>query len=140
MASAVDPQSLTIKQLAQKSALSLSTLRRRVKDGSLPTIQPGGGGKKMLFLPTVLDALSAARVVDADAMTGNKLRGPETETTEKISDHGPAYGSQSDQFVGEAMPSEPRRAVIVAQRATSGRRLSWMRSPLFQNQTKQDPK
>ena len=137
MASAVDPQFLTIKLLTQKSGLSVSTLRRRVKDGSLPTIQPGGRGKKMLLSPTVLDALSATRGVPADAMTGNELHGPETETTERISDHRSARGSQSAQSAGEGLPREPRHAATVPQGTSSGPFPKWMRSPHFQHQYKQ---
>jgi excisionase family DNA binding protein len=33
---------LTPAQFAQRAGLSLATVRRRIRDGSLPTYQPGG--------------------------------------------------------------------------------------------------
>lgn len=51
-------QTLTIKELERLSGLSVSTLRRRIADGSLPVIQPGGQRTRMAFLPNVLELLS----------------------------------------------------------------------------------
>ena len=45
----------TLKEFLAYSHLSESTIRRRVRDGSLPAIQVGGKGKKLLF---PADALS----------------------------------------------------------------------------------
>lgn len=59
-------QTITIEELAKLSGLSLSTLRRRVADGSLPVIQPGGHRTRMLFLPDVLESLSRPRKAAAD--------------------------------------------------------------------------
>ena len=53
---------LTLRQFILRSGLSESTLRRRVRDGTLVAIQPGGPGKKILF-PS--DALDRCRTVDA---------------------------------------------------------------------------
>jgi hypothetical protein len=62
-----DAHFLTLRGLSRKSGLSESTLRRRVRDGSLNAIQPGGRGKKLLFSPDVLDLCgsSAASIADA---------------------------------------------------------------------------
>jgi hypothetical protein len=54
-------QSLTIEDLERLSGLSVSTLRRRIADGSLPVIQPGGHRTRMAFLPNVLELLSQPR-------------------------------------------------------------------------------
>ena len=45
---------LTIAQFCEQSGLSDSTVRRRVQDGSLPAIQLGGKGKKILLPATAL--------------------------------------------------------------------------------------
>jgi len=51
-------QTLTIEELERISGLSVSTLRRRIADGSLPVIQPGGHRTRMAFLRNVLELLS----------------------------------------------------------------------------------
>jgi hypothetical protein len=40
---------ISLKEFLAYTHLSESTVRRRVRDGSLPAIQVGGKGKKMLF-------------------------------------------------------------------------------------------
>jgi hypothetical protein len=52
------PEYISITKLSAISGLSVSTLRRRVKDGSLPVIQPGGRRSRLLFRRDVLDTLS----------------------------------------------------------------------------------
>jgi excisionase family DNA binding protein len=47
----------TIRELSKVSRLSESTLRRRIEDGSLPVIQPGGHRTRMLFASDVLEKL-----------------------------------------------------------------------------------
>lgn len=42
-------QLLTLKEFVEQSRLSESTVRRRARDGSLPVVQLGGKGKKLLF-------------------------------------------------------------------------------------------
>lgn len=61
MADGSTRRALTIAELNRLSGLSISTLRRRVADGSLPVIQPGGPRTRMTFLPNVLEALSQPR-------------------------------------------------------------------------------
>ena len=40
---------LTIEELSQHLPLSIKTIRRRIRDGSIPAIQPGGKGTKILI-------------------------------------------------------------------------------------------
>lgn len=54
------PACFTLSELIAMTKLSESTLRRRVKDGSIPCIQPGGPRTRMLFSPDILDRLAAA--------------------------------------------------------------------------------
>src|SRR5213078_4633777 len=46
---------LTYDELSKITGISLSTLRRRVKDGSIPCIQPGGPRTRVVFPLDVLD-------------------------------------------------------------------------------------
>jgi excisionase family DNA binding protein len=46
---------LKIKDFIALSGLSDSTVRRRVRDGSLPAVQIGGKGKKLLIPADALD-------------------------------------------------------------------------------------
>src|SRR5262245_7277287 len=48
---AAAPERITFKQLSLRSGLSVSTLRRRLKDRSIHATQLGGKGKKILFDP-----------------------------------------------------------------------------------------
>jgi excisionase family DNA binding protein len=52
-----DRQLLTITELSERSRLSVTQLRRLVKAGRIPFLQPGGRGGKLLFR---LDTLLAA--------------------------------------------------------------------------------
>ena len=40
---------LTVEELSKATTLSVSTLRRRFKEGSIVGFQPGGRGSKILF-------------------------------------------------------------------------------------------
>lgn len=46
---------LTLAELVLTSGLSASTIRRRVRDGSISAIQPGGHRTKLLFAADVLE-------------------------------------------------------------------------------------
>jgi excisionase family DNA binding protein len=48
-----------LAELCELSGLSESTIRRRVKDGSLPAFQPGGHRKRLLFPVDVLDRVGS---------------------------------------------------------------------------------
>ena len=52
------PPYLKFKEFTLRSGLSESTIRRRVRDGSLPAIQVGGKGKKLLFAENALEQTS----------------------------------------------------------------------------------
>ena len=51
---------LGIKDFASYSGLSESTIRRRIRDGSLPRRQLGGKGKRILIPAAALEMLEAA--------------------------------------------------------------------------------
>lgn len=40
---------LTVDEVARVTGLSASTIRRRVRDGSITAVQPGGRRKRLLF-------------------------------------------------------------------------------------------
>ena len=64
-------QTLTIEELERLSGLSVSTLRRRIAEGSLPVIQPGGPRTQMAFLSNVLELLTQPhRRILESALTG----------------------------------------------------------------------
>jgi excisionase family DNA binding protein len=48
---------LTYDELHVKTGLSLSTLRRRVKEGRLPFFQPGGPRTRVVFPADVIERL-----------------------------------------------------------------------------------
>lgn len=54
-----EKQFLNIREFSRISGLSISTLRRRAKDGSVASIQPGGPGKLLLFPRNALDKQSS---------------------------------------------------------------------------------
>ena len=51
---------LTFEEFVCRCPLSASTIRRRIKDGSIPHVQPGGKGHRMLIPENVLDSLCLA--------------------------------------------------------------------------------
>lgn len=66
MAQNDDKQLLTAAEFAAKSHLSLSTVRRRVAEGNLPTYQPGGKGTAVRIPASALESKPAADNVDGD--------------------------------------------------------------------------
>jgi excisionase family DNA binding protein len=48
---------LTIEELSQWTGLSVSTIRRRVKDGTIPFLQPGGRRSRIVFPPDIVERL-----------------------------------------------------------------------------------
>jgi hypothetical protein len=54
------PDYLTLEQFCHHSGLSESTIRRRARDGSLPVVQIGGKGKRLLFPADSLERVQAA--------------------------------------------------------------------------------
>ena len=62
------PRYVTIDELSQISTLSIPTLRRLVKKGALPVIQPGGPRTRMLFRA---DALELGTQAPTNPHSGN---------------------------------------------------------------------
>lgn len=124
MAGNQERRKLNLKELAAESGLSISTLRRRVKDGSIAVIQAGGSGKKLLFLPTVLDELSAFRATDTPAAN---------TTDDADSDVGPmSHGSVNrGEAGGDREMSESSDCDGDVEQRHSGPRPTWMQSPYF---------
>src|ERR1043165_4231033 len=58
---------LTYEELSELTGLSLSTLRRRVKDGSLPCFQSGGPRTRVIFAANVIDLLIQSTPADLEA-------------------------------------------------------------------------
>lgn len=58
---------LSLEELSALTGLSVSTLRRRVRDGSLPTWQPGGRRTRLLFPLELVDAAMSAVSSDTNS-------------------------------------------------------------------------
>jgi len=134
MTEAKDERPLTIKELAGETGYSVSTLRRRVKDGSIPVIQPGGRGKKMTFLPTVINELVAKRTAE---------RNDTAYEEESSSQHtGQCPLRPLAEGVAENQLSEADNTalkLVGVKRPVVGPIPSWMLSPLLSNiKSKQD--
>lgn len=76
---------LSIKELRDRTGFSVSTLRRRVKDGTLAKFQPGGPRTRMAFHPDALDqtppqdpepSQQPTHTVAASEEATDKLSGP----------------------------------------------------------------
>jgi hypothetical protein len=128
MSEAKDRRPLTIRELKEETGLSISTLRRRVKDGSIPVIQAGGPGKKLLFPATVVEELCARRVaqpdaakVDAERAVGDTRQCPSRPRDDCAEADRPHENEEySFNYSGVTQPE-------------SGPVPSWMRSPLLNN-------
>lgn len=107
-----DRQLLTLKQLQQLTGLSESTLRRRVRDGSLPVIQLGGPGAKLLFSPNVLEQLARASTTGSNPVPDEKRELGFNSTAKPVC-------TQSDGAISSV--NTP------AERPLSGPRPNWMR-------------
>jgi hypothetical protein len=79
------PDFLTLKEFVEHSHLSESTVRRRVREGTLTAVQLGGKGKKLLFPADVLtrvnDQIASA---EANAQTEILNSLPSTGTQAEI--------------------------------------------------------
>jgi len=119
-------QTLTIKQLQVATGLSISTLRRRVKDGTIPAIQPGGRGKKLLFPLAILDELCMRRCVQSNSsnQTERSASGSVGQGTPiSASDH--SHAEHTDEGIQSAI------SIGGITRPDSGPIPNWMRSPLL---------
>ena len=76
------PQFLTLKEFAQQARISESTIRRRVRDGSLPVVQLGGKNKKLLFPIDALDRVNTpvTPAEDNASVEPSSLLAPGTQT------------------------------------------------------------
>jgi excisionase family DNA binding protein len=79
------PRFLTLQEFARLSRLSESTIRRRVRDSSLPAVQMGGRGKKLLIPADALEqsCRTIAAALPDDASDSSPLA-PCTRTTTDI--------------------------------------------------------
>jgi excisionase family DNA binding protein len=80
---AVADQYLSVAQLSKLSGISEVTLRRRIKDGSIPAIQPGGPRTRLVVRRDVLDLLTNLQSAAAHVENGAMGETPEA------SGHGP---------------------------------------------------
>jgi hypothetical protein len=69
-----DSQFVTLRELGQITGLSISTLRRRVRDGSIDAVQLGGAGKRLLFPRDVLERATPL----PNSKHGNSTSAPKT--------------------------------------------------------------
>lgn len=115
-------QPLTIKELQKATGLSISTLRRRVRDGAIAVIQLGGYRKKLLFAPTVVDDLRAK--VTNGATAGAAHCGSQSDEPPLRTNNA---GDALQEFGGVTRP-------------VAGPIPSWMRNPLLDQSTNQSKK
>lgn len=81
---------LTIAQFCEQSGLSASTVRRRIQDGSLPVIQFGGKGKKLLIPGTAISLAVGTGDKHSSLITGTTnarvaASDPDTTTITEVS-------------------------------------------------------
>jgi hypothetical protein len=121
-----DRQTLTIKQLHKAAGLSISTLRRRAKDGTIPVIQLGGRGKKLLFPMTILDELCIRQGAQSNASTRSaRVASDSTEQDTPIPTTDHSHTEHTDERIQSAI------SIGGLTRPDSGPVPNWMRSPLL---------
>ena len=69
----ISPVFFTPEQMAMITGLSLSTIWRRIRDGSMPFVQPGGRRKRVLIPRTFLDQLDTQRQSDEHEVVGKPI-------------------------------------------------------------------
>lgn len=69
---------LTYEELSRRTGLSISTLRRRVKDGTIPFLQPGSRRSRIVFPIDIVERLLACVPAPAPSAPRPKqnARGP----------------------------------------------------------------
>jgi excisionase family DNA binding protein len=107
---------LDIKELAAATGLSISTLRRRVRDGSLPAIQLGGKSKVLRFSPRLIAELFAHGTTP-----------PEVSPREADKSDKPLGGVATER----PSANKPNALADGLVRPDSGPIPGWMRSPLI---------
>lgn len=78
---AQDEQFLSIDEFARRTSLSESTIRRRVRDGSIPSWQPGGPGTRVLI---PIDALDITPPTSTSVAVASPHRVPSRSGSAKI--------------------------------------------------------
>lgn len=84
-----DLDALTIQEFARRSSQSESTVRRRIKDGSLKAWQPGGPGTRLLIPVT---CLPSAQVVTAPvSLPIQSISSPTSKAPQRLSGPTPRW-------------------------------------------------
>jgi len=116
MSEAQTEQPLSINQLAAVTGLSVSTLRRRVKEGVLTAVQLGGRGKKLLFASSAVH-----QFCQAGADEGEETDRPGSGSAMSADKPSVAAGSPEDAGAPDHSPTRP----------INGRIPQWMQNPLL---------
>ena len=75
-----DHDFLTIEAASRKFSLSISTLRRRIGDGKIAAVQPGGPRTMWLIPANALDTLRPAKTESvANARKSTRRAGPKPQ-------------------------------------------------------------
>ena len=82
MTSASPSQFLTASEFARAATISLATVRRRIKDGTLPFWQPGGSRTAMRIPRTALDAIEATAPPSRDAIPESQFTKPTARSSQ----------------------------------------------------------
>ena len=81
---------LDIDELSSRSSLSVTTLRRYVRNGRIKAIQPGGPGAKLLFLPDALE-----RTVRSDKTLDQSNTTPSSSQPETLPGRRPGWKNRA---------------------------------------------
>jgi excisionase family DNA binding protein len=68
------PAYLTYEELSARTGISVSTLRRRVKDGKLPYFQPGGRRTRLVFPVDVVERLLQSAPTSSQTLPESQLQ------------------------------------------------------------------
>jgi excisionase family DNA binding protein len=76
-----EPAYLSYRQLSARTGLSVSTLRRRVRDGTLQYFQPGGSRTRIIFAADVVercldDGAAGPAIAQSHQAPPTRRRGP----------------------------------------------------------------
>lgn len=104
-AMSLDIRYVSIDELHKLSGLSLSTLRRRIKDGTLRPIQPGGPRTRLLFRADVLEQFAVPSPLGPNQTTerAEESERESIDTRSSVRNPGPRPRWLQDRF-----PNKPR--------------------------------
>jgi len=70
---------ITFDEFVRRVPLSASTIRRRLKDGSIPSVQPGGKGHRVLIREDALDVLCQVQPAESSEQEAEtqRMMGPD---------------------------------------------------------------